>query len=150
MDTSDTRIIVGMDAHSEKIQLCVTRWRGFRMDGRPLNICTTLDAMENTYRRQVPEGAVTVLEASTNSFSIVRRLEAIGHRAAVVASETLRGAERCDHINDAIDAKNLAVLYAAGRCREVFVPSQEFKDYRELFYCYEKAKKRMTAVAGHI
>lgn len=72
--TNTTTTLVGMDLHSEKVQLCVTRWTHGADPVRERFLCTTVAALEATYRRQVPEGAVTVLEASTNAFSVARRL----------------------------------------------------------------------------
>jgi hypothetical protein len=105
-DTTQETILVGIDAHSEKIALCITRWQ-HGLDPIVLkSITTTLDSLENTYKRQVPAGALTVLEASTNAFSIVRRLRAVGQCAKVLVSDTLAGRARADRINDRIDAQN--------------------------------------------
>jgi transposase len=130
-----------MDAHSEKIALCVTRWRHGSDPTVLKQITTTLDSLENTYRRQVPTGALTVLEASTNAFSIVRRLEAVGQRAEVLASDTLSGRARADRINDRIDAHNLAAAYARGGTRRVHVPSARNLQWRDIFFGYRNAVK---------
>jgi hypothetical protein len=50
-------MLVGMDAHSEKIELCVTRWRHGTEPVILKRITTTLDAMEATFRKNVPSGA---------------------------------------------------------------------------------------------
>ena len=61
-ETTQETILVGMDAHSEKIALCVTRWQHGSDPTVLKQITTTLDSLETTYRRQVPAGALTVLE----------------------------------------------------------------------------------------
>ena len=122
---TNTTTLVGMDLHSEKVQLCVTRWTHGADPVRERFLCTTVAALEATYRRQVPEGAVTVLEASTNAFSVARRLGSIGFEARVLVSDIAAGLSARDRINDRIDAYNIAVAYARrGASRtEVFVPS---------------------------
>ena len=115
-------ILVGMDAHSEKISLCITRWR-LGSDPEVLKEpSTTLDALETTYAKQVPRGSLTVLEASTNAFSIARRLKAIGQDVKVLTSDAVSGRARSDRINDRIDALNLAMAYARGGTRTVHLP----------------------------
>ena len=100
--------IIGMDAHSRKLSLCLVRKEGERYI-KVKSISTTLDALEATYLKQLPPGAQTVLEASTNSFDIVRRLAAIGREGRVLCSDVLSGLSRQDRVNDRIDAENLAL-----------------------------------------
>lgn len=140
-ETTQETILVGMDAHSEKIALCVTRWQHGSDPTVLKQITTTLDSLETTYRRQVPAGALTVLEASTNAFSIVRRLEAVGQCAEVLASDTLSGRAQADRINDRIDARNLATAYARGGTRRVHVPSARNLQWRDIFFGYRNAVK---------
>jgi len=133
--------LVGMDAHSDKIELCVTRWRHGTEPAILKRITTTLDAMEATFRNNVPPGAVVVLEASTNAFSIAGRLTLIGYKVKVLVSDTLAGIAREDRVNDRIDAKNLAFTYARGGTREVFVPSKVFAEWRDIWFGYRNAVK---------
>ena len=133
--------LVGMDAHSRKIELCITRWQHGAEPTVLKRLTTTLDALEHTYARQVPADALTVLEASTNAFSIARRLEQVGHRVEVLASDTLAGQARADRINDRIDAQNLAAAYARGGVRRVHVPSARHQQWRDLLFGYRSAVK---------
>jgi len=133
--------LVGMDAHSDKIALCVTRWRHGTDPEVQKDIATTLDALEATYRKSVPPGALTVLEASTNAFSIADRLEAAGFKAKVLTSDAAAGMARPDRVNDRIDARNLAAAYARGGTREVFRPSKPFSEWRDVFFGYRAAVK---------
>lgn len=133
--------LVGMDAHSEKIELCVTRWRHGAEPVILKRITTTLDAMEATFRRNVPPGAVVVLEASTNAFSIAGRLAGAGYTAKVLTSDALAGVARADRVNDRIDAQNLAFTYARGGTREVLVPSRPYAEWRDIWFGYRNAVK---------
>jgi transposase len=134
-------VLVGLDLHSEKVQLCVTLWTHGSDPVKAKSIVTTLASLENTYRRQIPKGALTVMEATTNAFAVARRLAAIGHEAKVLPSDIATGMSTPDRINDAIDAYNIAVAYAArGRARgEVFVPSEEYQEYRAAWFAYRNA-----------
>lgn len=140
-DTAQAVTLVGMDAHSETLALCVTLWRHGSDPTVVRNITTTLDDMEATYRRQVPAGSLTVLEASTNAFSIAGRLRAAGLGAKVLTSDAAAGMARPDRVNDRIDAENLAAAYARGGTREVLVPSETFREWRDVWFGYRNAVK---------
>ena len=134
--------LVGMDLHSEKVQLCLTFWRHGSDPVRQRDISTALASLETTYRRQIPAGALTVMEASGNAFATVRRLEAIGHEAKVLPSDIATGMAPSDRVNDAIDAYHIAVAYARrGTRREVWVPSPAYQDHRALWHAYGNAVK---------
>jgi len=150
--TNETQAItlVGMDAHSVKIVLCITRWRHGSDPEIIKELTTTLDALETTYARQVPAGALTVLEASTNAFSIAGRLAVIGQRVEVLASDTLSGRARADRINDRIDARNLAFAYARGGTRRVHVPSARHSQWRDIFFGYRNAVKDSVRCSNRI
>jgi len=142
--------LVGMDAHSRKIVLCLAHWQHGADPVVIKTIATTLDALEGSYRNNVPADATTVIEATTNAFSIVRRLKAAGYGAKVLASDTLAGLARRDRVNDGIDAKNLAIAYARGGTREVFVPSERHMRLRELLYGYNAALKSAVRASNRL
>ena len=148
---SQTDEVIGMDAHSRKLALCVVRRDGGRL-ARVKTVATTLDALEGTYRKQMPSGALTVLEASTNSFSIAARLKAIGFEAKVLCADVLSGLSRQDRINDRIDAENLARAYLryGPELREVYTPTSRGVDMRETFFAYRDARKDATRAANRI
>lgn len=133
--------LVGMDAHSVSVSLCVTRWRRGYDPIVTRELTTDLKGLESTYAKRVPAGALTVLEASTNAFAIARRLEAAGHRVKVLASNTVAGMSRRDRVNDRLDARNLAAAYASGKVREVHVPDRAHARLRELWFGYRDAVK---------
>ena len=146
-----TTTLVGMDLHSEKVQLCVTEWR-HGTDPVPVRqIVTTVEALESTYRRQVPAGALTVLEASTNSFHVARRLISLGYPAKVLRSDAASGLSDGDRVNDRIDARNIAMAYARrGGKLEVYVPSPLYHEYRDLWFAYRNATKDVTRCRNRI
>ena len=148
---NEATTLVGMDLHSEKVQLCVTEWR-HGADPVPVRqIVTTVEALESTYRRQVPAGALTVLEASTNSFHVARRLLSLGYPAKVLRSDAASGLSDGDRVNDRIDARNIAMAYARrGERLEVYVPSPLYHEYRDLWFAYRNATKDVTRCRNRI
>ena len=144
--------VIGMDAHSRKVSLCHMR----RENGRSVRVkclSTTLDALEGTYAKNFPADVPTVLEASTNSFHIAKRLAAIGRKAIVLASDVLAGAARKDRINDRIDAENLARVALKrddGTLQAVFTPSERGAELREECFAYRDARKDATRAANRI
>lgn len=142
--------LVGMDAHSEKLQLCVCRWIPGGDPKRMESIATTVDALETTYAKHVPKGATTILEASTNAFQIVGRLKKAGYTALVANSDVLTGYARKDRINDAIDAYNLARAYARGAVRPVAVPDATTWQLRDILHGHEIAKKDAVRASNRI
>ena len=146
-----TTEVIGMDAHSRKLALCLMRRDGVKLV-KVKTVATTLDALEGTYRKQMPSGALTVLEASTNSFCIAARLKAIGFDAQVLSADVLSGLSRQDRINDRIDAENLARAYLryGPELRVVYTPTERGIDMRETFFAYRDARKDATRAANRI
>ena len=146
-----TTEVIGMDAHSRKLALCLMRREGGKLV-KVKTVATTLDALEGTYRKQMPPGALTVLEASTNSFCIAARLKALGFDAKVLNADVLSGLSRQDRVNDRIDAENLARAYLryGSELRVVYTPTERGIDMRETFFAYRDARKDTTRAANRI
>ena len=142
--------LVGMDAHSVSVSLCVTRWRRGWEPKVVKEITTDLRGLEAAYARHVPQGSLTVLEASTNAFAVARRLGAIGQAVKVLASDTVAGMSRRDRVNDRIDARNLALAYAGGGTREVHVPDGAHSRLRELWFGYRNAVRDSVRLSNRL
>jgi len=144
------RWLVGMDLHSEQATVCVTRWRFGSEPKVHKESEVALDRIEAYYRRHVPEGALTVVEATTNAFDTAKRLEAEGYEVAVVCSDALKGMTRGDKVNDRHDARNLARAWARGSAREVHVPTEGEASLRELHFGRRDAVRAATAAKNRI
>ena len=136
---------------SRKIVLCHMRRVGDAIE-KVRTVHTTLAALERTCPARMPADVPTVLEASSNSFDIARRLAAIGREARVLCSDVLSGLSRQDRINDRIDAGNLAraFLRYGSELRTVFQPSPLGTERREAFFAYRDARKDRTRAANRI
>ena len=144
------RWLVGMDLHSEQATVCVTRWRFGSEPKVEKEAEVPIERLEAYYRRHVPEGALTVMEASTNAFDTVGRLASEGYEAAVVCSDALVGMTRGDKVNDRHDARNLARAFARGSTREVRVPTAGEASLRELHFGRRDAVRAATAAKNRI
>ena len=85
-----------------------------------------------------------VLEASGNSFQVVRSLAAIGRAAKVLESCQLGKLKEAHANNDKISAVRIGKAYLAGTAKEVWVPDPKTQERRDWFHAYRKAVTRTT------
>ena len=91
----EPRFVVGMDAHARKLAVSIWDWSDrFNACLHREIKCVDVDAMVATYERHVDPDSITIIEASTNSGILRRRLEDAGYRAEVVRSDTIADKER--------------------------------------------------------
>src|SRR5437588_274948 len=90
------------------------------------------------------------LEASGNSFEVVRALEAIGRKAKVLESCQLGKLKEAHANNDKISAVRIAKAYLAGTAKEVWVPDRKTQERRDWFHGHKKAVKRTTQMRNRI
>lgn len=91
-----------------------------------------------------------VLEASGNSFQVVRWLEKLGRKALVLESQHLGKLKEAHANNDRISAIRIAKAYLAGTAKEVWVPDQKTQERRDWFLAHQKAVKRTTQMTNRI
>ena len=91
-----------------------------------------------------------VLEASGNSFEVVRTLGAIGRRAKVLESCHLGKLKEAHANNDKISAVRIGKAYLAGTAKEVWVPDPKTQEWRDWFHAHRKAVKRTTQMRNRI
>jgi transposase len=87
---------------------------------------------------------VFVLEASGNSFQIVRLLAAIDRKALVLESCHLGKLKEGHANNDKISAVRIAKAYLAGTAKIVWLPDPKTQERRDWFHAHRKAVKRTT------
>ena len=148
-----TVTLVGMDAHTRVLSLCVAEWRhGSDPEVKARFPNVMLEDMERVYERRIPRDAVTLVESSGNTRVIVRRLEAIGRSAVVLNSDILGSISEKDRVNDRIDAEKLAYAYARGNSsgKTVWIPSGEYAGYRDLISGYLRSSRDTTRTSNRI
>ena len=87
---------------------------------------------------------VIVLEASGNSFEVVRTLAAIPRQAKVLESCHLGKLKEAHANNDKISAVRIGKAYLAGTAKEVWVPDAKTQEWRDLFHAHRKAVQGAT------
>lgn len=91
-----------------------------------------------------------VLEASGNSFQVVRTLEAIGRKALVLESCHLGKLKEAHANNDKISAVRIGKAYLAGTARKVWVPDRKTQERRDVFHIHNKAVRRTTQLRNRL
>ena len=151
--SAGTVTLVGMDAHTRVLSLCVAEWRhGSDPEVKARFPNVMLEDMERVYERRIPRDAVTLVESSGNTRVIVRRLEAIGRSVVVLNSDILGSISEKDRVNDRIDAEKLAYAYARGNSsgKTVWIPSEEYAGYRDLISGYLRSSRDTTRTSNRI
>ena len=91
-----------------------------------------------------------VLEASGNSFQVVRTLAAIQRQAKVLESCHLGKLKEAHANNDKISAVRIGKAYLAGTAKEVWVPDAKTQERRDWFHAHRKAAKRNTQLRSSL
>lgn len=93
---------------------------------------------------------VFVLEASGNSFQIVRLLAAVSRQAHVLESCHLGKLKEAHANNDQISAVRIGKAWLAGTAKPVWVPDPQTQERRDWFHAHRKTVKRTTQVRNRI
>lgn len=91
-----------------------------------------------------------VLEASGNSFQVVRALAAIGRKALVLESCHLGKLKEAHANNDKISAVRIGKAYLAGTAKLVWVPDARTQERRDWFHAHRKVVKRATQMRNRL
>jgi len=91
-----------------------------------------------------------VLEASGNSFQVVRTLKAIERKALVLESCQMGKLKEAHANNDKISAVRIGKAYLAGTAKTVWVPDPKTQERRDWFHAHRKAVKRTTQIRARL
>lgn len=91
-----------------------------------------------------------VLEASGNSFQVVRTLTAIQRQAKVLESCQMGKLKEAPANNDKISAVRSGKAYLAGTAKEVWGPDLKTQEWRDWCHAYSKATKRTTQMQARL
>lgn len=91
-----------------------------------------------------------VLEASGNSFQVVRTLGAVGRRALVLESWQMGKLKEVHANNDKMSAVRIGKAYLAGTAKEVWVPDEKTQERRDWFHAHRKVTKRCTQMRARV
>jgi transposase len=106
--------------------------------------------LQDWAKKNTTEQDLFVLEASGNSFHVVRTLEAIGRKAKVLESCQMGKLKEAHANNDKISAVRIGKAYLAGTAKEVWVPDLKTQERRDMLHAYRKTTKRTTQVRARL
>jgi transposase len=143
--------VIGLDAHPDSFTAALLR------GDTPATALTEktfnkipLAQLPDWAKKHTTEQDVIVLEASGNSFQIVRTLAALARRALVLESCQLGKLKEAHANNDKISAVRIGKAYLAGTAKEVWVPDRKTQERRDLFHVHRKCVKRTGQMRSRI
>ncbi len=143
--------VIGLDAHPDSFTAALVRG--------PTPAAAVVEKIFN----KVPIGQLArwaqkhttaedliVLEASGNSFQVVRTLAAIDRHAKVLESCQMGKLKEAHANNDKLSAVRIGKAYLAGTAKEVWVPDLKTQEWRDWFHAYTKATKRTAQMQARL
>jgi len=137
--------VIGLDTHPDSFTACIVR--GPTPAAAIIEkVCNKVPIarLRNWATQNSTADDLFVLEASGNSFQVVRTLKALGRRALVLESCRLGQLKEAHANNDKISAVRIAKAYLAGTAKEVWVPDPKTQEWRDWLHAHRKAVKRAT------
>jgi transposase len=143
--------VIGLDAHPDSFTAAILRG--------PTPAAAAVEKVFNKVpMAQLPSWAqkhttaqdLIVLEASGNSFQVVRTLAAVGRQAKVLESCQMGKLKEAHANNDKLSAVRIGKAYLAGTAKEVWVPDLKTQEWRDWFHAYSKATKRTTQMQARL
>jgi transposase len=143
--------VIGLDAHPDTFTAACLR------GSIPAAACVEqtfhkvpLAQLAKWARKHTTEQDRIVLEASGNSFQIVRTLAAIQRQALVLESGQMGKLKVAHANNDKLSAVRIGKAYLAGTAKIVWVPDAQTQERRDLFHAHRKAVKRATQTRNRL
>jgi transposase len=106
--------------------------------------------LQSWAKKHTTDKDLLVLEASGNSFQVVRTLKAIGRQALVLESCQLGQLKEAHANNDKLSAVRIAKAYLAGTAKEVWVPDTRSQERRDIYHAHRKSHKRTTQLRNRL
>ena len=143
--------VIGLDGHPDSFTAAIVRG-ATPATAEVVKVFNKvpLAQLSSWAQKHTTAGDEVVLEASGNSFQIVRTLTAAGRRAKVLESCQLGRLKEAHANNDKISAVRIGKAYLAGTAKEVWVPDAKTQEWRDWFHAYHKATKRTTQLQARL
>jgi transposase len=144
-ETKSVERVIGLDAHPDSFTAALVRGPtpATAIVEKTFNK-VPLGQLPNWAKNHTTEKDLIVLEASGNSFQIVRKLKQLGRQALVLESCHLGKLKEAHANNDKISAVRIGKAYLAGTAKEVWVPDAKTQERRDWFHAHRKAVKRLV------
>ena len=146
-DTDSVQRVIGLDAHPDSFTAAVLRGPtpAAALTEKTFNK-VPMGQLASWAKKHTTAQDLVVLEASGNSFQVVRTLAALERKALVLESSQMGKLKEAHANNDKISAVRLAKAYLAGTAKVVWVPDPKTQERRDWFHAHRKAVKRATQV----
>jgi len=143
--------VIGLDAHPDTFTAAILRGPtpAAAIVEKTFNK-VPMAQLSNWAKKHTDAGDLIVLEASGNSFQVVRTLAAVERKALVLESCQLGKLKEAHANNDQISAVRIGKAYLAGTAKTVWVPDPKTQDRRDLFHAHRKTVKRTTQVRNRL
>ena len=143
--------VIGFDAHPDSFTAAILRGPTPAAAGVEKTFNKVpMAQLPNWAQKHTTAQDMIVLEASGNSFQVVRALAAIGRQAKVLESCQMGKLKEAHANNDKISAVRIGKAYLAGTAKEVWVPDPKTQEWRDWFHAYSKATKRTTQMQARL
>jgi transposase len=139
--------VIGLDAHPDTFTAAVVRGPtpASAVHEQTFNR-VPLDNLSKWAQKHTTPNDLLVVEASGNSFQIVRTLASIERTAYVLESRQMGRLKEVHANNDKLSALRIAKAYLAGTAKRVWVPDPKTQERRDIFHAHRKAVKRTLQV----
>jgi transposase len=143
--------VIGFDAHPDTFTAAVLRGStpAAAVVEKLFNR-VPLAQLQNWARGHTTDQDQIVLEASGNSFEVVRSLAVVGRKALPLESCHLGKLKEAHANNDKISAVRIGKAYLAGTAKPVWVPAALTQERRDGFHAHRKAVKRTTQIRNRL
>lgn len=150
-ETNKVERVIGLDSHPDTFTAALVRG--------PTPAAAVVEKVFNKLpmsqlrtwaEKNTTQGDMIVLEASGNSFHVVRVLAKAKRKSLVLESCHLGKLKEAHANNDKISAVRIAKAYLAGTARIVWVPDLKTQERRDLFHTHRKAVNRTTQLRNRL
>jgi transposase len=150
-ETNKVERVIGLDAHPDTFTAALLRGPtpAAAVTEKVFNKLP-LGHLRSWAQKNTTPQDLFVLEASGNSFYIVRLLAKVQRQALVLESGHLGKLKEAHANNDKISAVRIGKAYLAGTARVVWVPDPKTQERRDLFHMHRKAVKRTTQLRNRL
>src|SRR6266513_1045264 len=150
-DTTSFERVIGLDCHPDTFTAAVVRGQtpAQALIGKVFNK-VPMAQLQSWAKKHTTAQDLFVLEASGNSFHVVRSLASIQRRALVLESCQLGKLKEAHANNDRISAVRIAKAYLAGTAKTVWVPDLKTQERRDWFHAHRKIVKRTTQIRARL
>src|SRR5260370_1725292 len=132
-DSNKSERVIGLDSHPDSVTAAILRGQSPAAGMvEKLSNKISMGQLQSWAKKNTTAQDLFVLEASGNSFQVVRTLAAIDRKALVLESCHLGKLKEAHANNDKISAVRIGKAYLAGTAKTVWVPdtlTQERRDW---------------------